>query len=548
MSKLLKTAQGSETIPSDCWESAFHHLNSAELKAVALTWKDFLRLVKKSLNVVNPDVTLFSKQIKRFTHLKRIDLRDFQGDLDEAIREIARSGLCLENLYLRGTAFETQSLKELGSNPNIAKNLKVLHCLQNQRFNDDNDLAVIANSFPNLEQLQIGHKESFVASSVYSVFSTHVLIMGSGNVDHVVNVTEHGIGLLLRNMPKMERLCIAHIDKSWSAINIENSIGHTKSLTHLAFVDMDVSDNLLMEIGKLKLKYFSVSRCRNYTVSGLLAVSKYLNVLRIEDANIRDLDVEFLLGRGDLANLTCTEIISNQVTSSTLLLLLMKCSSLVDIKLTAPNFKNGLVNNIPLTIDELAILVTRVLNHNLRRLDLSRCSVTDRLLLLIGWVCPNLELLDLSFCSLVTSRGVEAIFKGCRRLTGLRLRGYMKAKMIEENSEVPETLKVVSLEDSQIDDEGLDMIRTKCPQLISFNLIGCQNVTLKSIKRMVKNIKTLTQLLFKCEKVNSGELLEWMLSKGHLASLKEINLPRETLLTDTQKEAFLQHGCLIRGC
>ncbi|OMO65527.1 Leucine-rich repeat, cysteine-containing subtype [Corchorus olitorius] len=582
MSKLLKLAEGAEALPSECWELAFNRLNEDDLKSVSLVCKDFLAtssLLKKSLKPKHHDVRLLSRHLKRFTQLKEIDFKGFEGYLDEAICEIARSSglLCLETLCFAGKSFKSQSLRELGLNPNMKKNLKHLNCLGTKLLHD-NDLVVIANSFSNLEQLNIenyypssrpiftndGIKSlasklkvlkklsiagvhlfsdpSVIALSLNCARLEHVEIMGSPRYNDSVKVTEHGIGLLLRNRPNLKYLSIARIKKSWSKITIENSISHAKSLTSLGFYCMDISDKLLMEIrkAKLQLKLFQIGRCSGFTVSGLVMLdSKYLHHFAISDADIVDADMELILKGDHVANLTCVDIAACPVTTSTLFLLSTQCCSLVDIRFRGAKL-NGEDNNIPLSK-----------NHKLQKLDLCYSDVTDEMLERIGLMFPSLKLLSLDGCSRVTSRGIEAILKSCKNITELNLRGYTKAKMMEANSEVEQVnnLEELILEDSAIDDEGLAVIATKCPQLVHLNLNGCREVTTNGIKQMVKNIKTLRRLTVGSdpEKVNSIEFLEWMLSTGYLASLKEIRFLKESILTimpEGLDKAFMDRGCI----
>ncbi|OMO83823.1 EIN3-binding F-box protein 1-like protein [Corchorus olitorius] len=376
MSKVLKLTTGAETVSSDCWQLIFNHLNNDELKAISSVCKDFLaisNLVKKTLKVLHPNVHVLTKHLNRFTELNKIDLSKFHGDLDKAIRAIARSELSLEAIdFCPEATFEAESLRELGSNPKM-RNLKGLNCFLTKRLHDE-DLAVIANSFPNLEELNVcrydydekknpsdyGVKilasklrvlkkilisvkrnkltdESIVALSLNCTFLKDVTIISNGDA----KVTEHGIGLLLRNRPNLESLCIGKIEKDSTAsstITIENSISHAKSLTFLTCHVMDISDELLMEIGKAKLplKNVELLDCRNFTVSGLrMVVSKHLNKLSIKgsDCEADYGDIKLLLQR-DVANLTHIEISHSLVTSLNLYLLSTKFPSLEKLKIS----------------------------------------------------------------------------------------------------------------------------------------------------------------------------------------------------------------------
>ncbi|OMP07568.1 hypothetical protein COLO4_07221 [Corchorus olitorius] len=160
MSKLLKPMDGSENLPPECWQFIFSHLNEGDLKRVSLACKSFLAnadLVKESLNVFHPKFSILSQHLKRFTQLKSLHLsKYFQGDLNEALSEVAGSDISLEALHIASgitAPFKTECLRELGSNPKM-KHLKALS-FNWTSCSPNNDLPVRANSFPNLEQLII---------------------------------------------------------------------------------------------------------------------------------------------------------------------------------------------------------------------------------------------------------------------------------------------------------------------------------------------------------------------------------------------------------
>ncbi|XVF24430.1 hypothetical protein REPUB_Repub13aG0127200 [Reevesia pubescens] len=590
-SKLLKPMEGAENLSTDCLQLIFNHLNDDSLKTVSVACKDFLtysNLSKQSLKVIHPKISMLSAHLKRFRELKRIDLSDFRGDIDGAILQIAHSGLSLEALDLScRKAFKIESLTELGSNSKM-KNLKVLnfHWTRYSNLHFKTHLVAIANLFPNLQELNIGHYYNydgmwednspqfpndygveFLGSklrllkkiSISGVpFSDRSLVSLSSNCVFLKDVTiiccinsgvtENSVGLLLRNRPNLEALSIGHVkmDSSQSTITIENSISHVKALTSLQFIAMDVSDMLLIAIAKakLRLKKFGLMFCNNFTVAGLLMVlSNYqLNELCIDRAsNIVDVDRELLLS-GGVGKITHIEISQCHLTNSTFFLLITKCPSLVDIKLYKTALDGQLLdgdNYIPLSK-----------NHKIRNLYLRYCEISDELAKQFGLIFPNLKVLDLSFCYQITSTGIGAVLKSCMYIKKLILRGYSKAKMIEEdNSELPElNLEDLTLSWSLIDDEGLAAIAKKCPKLVSLDLSFCINVTTAAIKQIVKNITTLNCLdMCVSNNINCGDLLEWMLSTGNLASLKKIYVGHN-YFTEEQRDEFLNHDCLLLEC
>ncbi|XP_022748102.1 uncharacterized protein LOC111297734 [Durio zibethinus] len=581
--------EAGEILPLDCWQSIFNHLDDHGLEAVSLVCKDFLaisNICKHSLQVIHPRVGMLSKQLKRFKQINKINLKQFIGDSDKAIVEISRTEICLQVLDIwHEGEFMTESLKELGSNPKM-KNLKVFNCLMRNSNLQDNDLVVIANSFPNLEELDLRnfnflpnyclandscspwfptdfgveilasklrllkkiciYGEHYISDRSVVALASNCVFLQDVTIKCYRNngVTENGIGFLLRIRPNLEALSIGCIkmDCSQSTITIENSISHAKALTSLEFSRMDVSDMLLVAVAKAKLRLtkFVLHFCKKFTAMGLLMVlSNYqLTELGIVDADISDVDMELLLST-DVRKLTHLEISNCQVTNSTLFLLSTRCPSLVEIRMELIAIDGQIddgYNNFP-----------SPKNHRAQNLCLTYCKISDELAKQLGLVFPNLIVLDLSYCYQITSIGIEAILKSCKFLGELVLVEYLKEKIIEaDNSELPE----VNLEDlklicSRIDDEGLAAIAKRCPRLVSLEVSDCNNVTTEGIKQIVQNITTLKILRMRgSDHVKSCDLLEWMLSTGNLASLKEIYLGQNDF-TEEQIDQFLHRGCLL---
>ncbi|XP_022748101.1 F-box/LRR-repeat protein 20-like [Durio zibethinus] len=582
--------EAGEILPIDCWQSIFNHLDHDGLEAVSLACKDFLtipNIYKHSLQVIHPGVDMLSKQLNRFKQLKSIDLKPFTGDLDEVILEIARSDISLQVLDIcHRYGLKAESLKELGSNSKM-KNLKVFNCLMRDSNLQDNDLVVIANSFPNLVELDLKifnflpnkclandscstwfptdagveilasklkllkkiciYGEHYISDrSVVALASNCVFLQDFTLWCYRNNgVTEKGIGFLLRNRPNLEALSIGNIkmDSPLSTITIEHSISHAKALTSLEFSRMDVSDMLLIAVAKaeLRLTKFVLHFCKKFTVTGLLMVLSncQLTKLGIVESDIADVDMELVLSR-DVSKLTHIEIKRCQVTSSTLFLLSTRCPSLLEIRMKQIALDgqiNDGGNNFPL-----------LKNHSVQNLCLKHCRISDKLVKQLGLIFPNLKVLDLSYCCRFTSTGIEAILKSCKLIRKLILREYLNKKIIEEdNSELPEVnLEDLSLSWTGIDDKGLAAIAKRCPRLVSLEVSHCDYVTTEGIKQIVNNITTLKYLYMRgCDGVNSGDLLEWMLSTGNLASLKKIYLGQNTF-TEEQMDQFSHRGCLLR--
>lgn len=104
-------------------------------------------------------------------------------------------------------------------------------------------------------------------------------------------------------------------------------------------------------------------------------------------------------------------------------------------------------------------------------------------------------------------------------------------------------MEELRLYNTLVDDEGLAAIAKRCGRLVSLNLNVCRNVTSDGIKQIVKNITTLRCLtIFTISHGICSDVLQWMLSTGNFASLKEIHVEKST---KEHTENFLRHGILL---
>ncbi|OMO57305.1 Leucine-rich repeat, cysteine-containing subtype [Corchorus olitorius] len=278
---LQPTTDGVEALPIDCWRLVFENLSQDDLKAVSLTCKDFLA----NSNIFRKSLKVIHPKVSMLSqHLKRFT----------QLKRIDLSGFP----------------------------------------GDENEeaLSEIARSELSLESLEL---------DVTVSNKKRVTLLENKNK----RVTEHGIGLLLRNRPNLEALSLSHIMRSsTSNITIENSISHAKALTSLTFSRMDIPDTILMEIAKAKLRL-----------------------------------------KGDLGNLTHIQLSSCKMTSSTFLLLLTNCPWLVEIKMSKSEV-NGEVGNILLCK-----------HHSIRNIHFYFCKFSEALVKQLTLLFPNLNDLVLGY-------------------------------------------------------------------------------------------------------------------------------------------------------
>ncbi|KAK9281933.1 hypothetical protein L1049_004841 [Liquidambar formosana] len=185
-------------LPQECWELIFNRVDG--LEAISLVCKEFLSIsnsVRHSLRVYN--LTVLCRLLKRFPHLKKIDLSVFDGDIDLAILEIARSGLNLEALNVSNQKIlPVESLRVLGS---YMKSLKTLEC-GNLDLLRDSDLQAISDSFPWLEELDISSpsaSEQLVTDDGIEVLASKLRALSKINVSWNTNLSDRSILALSSN-------------------------------------------------------------------------------------------------------------------------------------------------------------------------------------------------------------------------------------------------------------------------------------------------------------------------------------------------------------
>jgi hypothetical protein len=121
--------------------------------------------------------------------------------------------------------------------------------------------------------------------------------------------------------------------------------------------------------------------------------------------------------------------------------------------------------------------------------------LSDKNLTVFASSFPNLELLDLSFCSDWTSEGICHILRRCYKITHLDLTGCNADVDIFEMNFVLPKLQVLDLSSTDVEDETLYAISKRCSQLLKLSLIGCDLVTEKGVKDVVENCKQLREIV-----------------------------------------------------
>ncbi|XP_015872002.2 uncharacterized protein LOC107409080 [Ziziphus jujuba] len=566
-------------LPEECWEMIFNLIEHYHFVSLSLVCRRFLAITNRLLSrlvVSDPTLLLLPQLLRRFPRLRIIDLAGFRGDVDALLSQIAKSGLDLEALGVSNQkTLPVDGLRVVGSK---MRNLRYLNCSK-IGFLQDNDLGLIAESFPFLEELDISYPEHtlsyssiglldscvsarpitdsgilslavklkglkkinlsgnhFITDKSLGILSRNCLLLSEILLHNCDFVTQNGILLVIRGCANLNSLSFSGIWSSFVDSRFKDSFVCTKSLCAVDFSDSVISDELLYSIAEacLPLNKLVLSHCQNYTFSGissLLCKHQSLQYLDLELANFLTdeymLELSKFLQRITYLNLS----LCHQLTNSTFFNLTRNCPLLNEFKMVGTN------------LGAEDFTTSFVVNPRVKSLNLARNSSLDNdTISMFASSCPNLKFLDLSCCFNITEEGISEVLKRCSEIRYLRIEHCSGIKTLVIDYELS-SLEVLCAWESGIDDDGLAMIGNRCCRLLQLDLTGCSNVTVKGVKEVVQNCRVLREINLKwCNNVDV-DIIAWMVFSR--PSLKRIVPPRGFVPSESQRNLFLRHGCLV---
>lgn len=114
-------------LPEECWDQILsrldHHQQWESLSLVSKTFLSVINHMRTSLKVINPSIEVLSKQLQRFPRLKKFDLSDISKSLEDALYEIALSGVDIEELNISRSSNPPIKIKLLEELSSKMKNL-----------------------------------------------------------------------------------------------------------------------------------------------------------------------------------------------------------------------------------------------------------------------------------------------------------------------------------------------------------------------------------------------------------------------------------------
>lgn len=465
---------------------------------------------------------------RRCRNLFQIDLSGCTQVTDIAVQELALACPNIRMLFL-------QSCPQLGDNAftYFPKTLQVLDIFESEQITDKTVVSVARRSGASLEILRAsGRNLSDAGVEEIARQCPKLRTLEIANGDHLTEASIsqvlflcsslrilslpgcRGLGDVAFNSSCMDRppfpaeleslnlsLCFKLTDATLRAIarsckSIRTlSLAGCEEVTDEAFVELAMSNR--------QLRNLDVSKCGKLTSVSIKALA----------------DACYTLQRVTLAD--CKLITTDGVVE-----LASKCKKLVDVDLSGcENILDQALERLAanqklrsINLSDCSKLTSAGVSHlaicsRLQRLRLAGCkSLSDATLTQLSRSCSALVDLDLSHCTTVSLRALQAALPFWQQLTRLNLRGIAFAQAPEgsldarmdamDTDSQSSVLRIehYSLEDlniswcKMVDDEVVGILAQGCPSLVSLDVAWCSQITANAIHQLTQHCPNLRTL------------------------------------------------------
>ncbi|KAK2449591.1 F-box/LRR-repeat protein [Trifolium repens] len=574
-------------LPDDCWQSIFKLLinnkntdnntddnnnnNRRYLHTLSVVSKQFLSVTNRlpfSLKITHSTLLpfLLPRLFHRFQNLTSLDLTSIDSkstDLDALLNQISTFSFNLKSLKLSNqSTIPTNGLRALSKK---ITTLTSLSCSGIESLRN-NDIILISNCFPFLEELDVSNVEKRVHVVVNAKFlklpklrkvnlSGHYYLNDSlllhlckscEFLEEIVMlnspfVTIDHIASAIRERPSLRSLSFTKLMGIIQNYNFfYNSLVSLKGLTCLDLSYSYVKDELLLSIAEkdLPLRRLILQGCYGYGYAGifnLLYKCRFLQYLDLQNADFFN-DWHFFqlsLFLRDLVYINISKC--RKLTNIALFALLKNCASLSEVRMEYTHI--GIISG-----EDSSNLKNLVVNHQLKSLYLANNMwLMDKDINMLVSACPNLQLLDLSSCDEISEKCIGKVLRKGSKIRHLNLACCLGLKLHRVYFNIS-TLEVLNLSESRIDDRSLYAISTGCLGLLQLDLGHCYDITEKGVMQVVENCTQLREInLQDCLNVAS-DVVELMIFIR--PSLKKITAPPFYNCNDKRK-LFLRQGCLV---
>ncbi|KAL1340376.1 hypothetical protein HN51_026772 [Arachis hypogaea] len=551
-------------LPDECWELILKHISDhLDHESLSLVSRQLLFLTNRlrtHLSVLDPVPPLLPALFRRFPNLTTIKItRYFTGDINALLSQIASLDLpSLHSLDLsHQPTFPSHGLRQFSQK---FPTLKSLNCSFMPQ-----DLGLIVECFPNLEEIDVS-SPPYKCDEITDYSGVKAFVSGlkklrklniSGNrefrnsfivtlcqnchfLEELIFLDTCGrpqIANAIRQRPQLRSLAFSGLYHRFS--EFIDALVNLKGLTCLDLSYCRVSDEVLCAVAEegLPLRELSLQSCKGYGYDGISCLLRKCNNLQYLDIeNTEFLNDQYVIELSLLlGNLNRVKLNRNKkLTDLSLLAIMRNCPRIMDIRMEI----TGLGKQ---KLEEEDCLIV---NSHLKFLYLAHNSwLDDESVTMLASVCPNLEMMDLSYCGMVSKGAIEVLWRCCKiQHLDLAYLGYRLCQFqFKVNFEVP-TLFVLNLSSSRISNEELSLISKSCYNLKELKLEYCDKITVSGVKLVVKNCKQLRMIsLYSCENVSS-DVIAWMVLTR--PSLKKITYASGAVVG--KRDLLLSHGCFAR--
>ncbi|MED6113291.1 hypothetical protein PIB30_069449 [Stylosanthes scabra] len=501
---LSTSSSSSESyLPDECWELIFKHISHPhDLESLSLVSRQLHSFVKRlitHLTISDRVLPLLPALLRRFPNLTSIKLtRNINADIDAILSQIA--SFDLPSLHFLDIShqhtFPSHGLRQFSQK---FPTLKSLNCSHTKP-----DLALIAECFPDLEEIdvrytltsvptfRVSHIEAPLASGLkklrkVDLSGTYILQESSiftfcqncVSLEALLisDIGASAIANAIRQRPQLRSLSVKRCNVRWELIDALVSL---RDLTCLDLPYSNISDEALCALadGVLSLTELSLQNCGEYGYVGISCLLRTCNNLQHLDLQgTQFLNDEYVIELSSLlGNLKVVKFSGNEnLTDLSLFAIMRNCPLITEIRMDSTGVGKQKVEEDCLVVS--SHLKFLYLSHN-KWLD-------DGSVTMLASVCPNLEIIDLTYCKRVSEGAIDILCRCCKiQRMDLAYLGYdLPQFQFRVNLEVP-TLSVLNLSRCRISDEELCLISKSCYKLKELNLDHCHQITNDRVKQM----------------------------------------------------------------
>eukprot|EP00026_Physarum_polycephalum_P001997 Phypoly_transcript_02001.p1 GENE.Phypoly_transcript_02001~~Phypoly_transcript_02001.p1 ORF type:complete len:648 (-),score=51.44 Phypoly_transcript_02001:294-2237(-) len=354
----------------------------------------------------------------------------------------------------------------------------------------DNTIVDLINSSPSLSSLDL--QWSGITDTTIEELRKISTKLVTLRLSWCSLVGESALGDLLKTCANLQTL-----DVSWRSMHDDTLRTISENCTNLKLLDIsgcnELSAKSLGTCGGDTLEFLSLSWCRGLTDE---ALGKIIN----RSLNLKTIDISL-----------CNSI------SPSMLSELGKCKKLQAI----------MAFKCPQLTDAGFLDLFRILQE-LTIVNLSECHITDAAIIELAHTANRLRILAFAGCKAISSKALLALAQNCLCLESL------------------------NASSTNVDDEGIEALVSNCGGLVSLTLIGCKQITDKSVLAIAQKSRVLQNILLSyCPTITEEALVQLAKKCTYLQIVELSNCAgavTDTVICELAMHASLLQILNVSGC